>query len=119
MIECKNGAVSSLISKSDANQLSGSVHWFRAQYDQTCVPTPLIIHPSRTFLKQASPEPHTRVMDATRLADLAGAFRDFIKGIATNEKYLIASEVEKSLAHFGLTGNQFVDRYSADFSIST
>ena len=46
VIECKNGAVSQTVNKSDCNQLTGSIMWFRDRYDHSCSSEPILVHPS-------------------------------------------------------------------------
>jgi hypothetical protein len=55
VIECKSGATSPVISKSDSDQLSGAINWFGSKYDKSCSAAPVLIHPSFTFDKQAAP----------------------------------------------------------------
>ena len=64
VIECKSGAVlADRISKSDTNQLNGSIVWFRGKYDETCSMTPVMVHPKTVFEHAASPDPDIRIVN--------------------------------------------------------
>ena len=46
VIECKNAAVTDFIRKTDLDQLSGSLSWFRREYELPASALALMIHPS-------------------------------------------------------------------------
>ena len=115
VIECKNGAVNNSISKRDSNQLSGSMNWFGDKYDRPCRAYPIIIHPSRTFIKEAFPVPDTRIIDKGKLGDFARMLRKFAVALAADKSFLDAQEVGKLLKHFEFTAKKFTNRYTVKF----
>src|SRR5204863_403327 len=64
VIECKSGTTGSkTISKSDCDQLGGSMSWFGNEYGADVRATPIMIHPEFTFSRQASPREAMRIID--------------------------------------------------------
>jgi hypothetical protein len=112
VIECKNEATATTITKSYANQLGGSINWFRATYDQTCSAMPLIIHPSETFEYAATPAEGTRVINAEKLPLLRDAVRRFAVGASTEFRTCTAKEIANLLGSVNLLAAQFTDRFS-------
>jgi hypothetical protein len=118
VIECKSGATTSQISKSDCNQLAGSMSWFASAYDNTCRATPVIVHPVNIFDRYSSPLPSTRIIERNSLQNLRGALRAYGTALAVNRTYLNETEVAKLLAHYKLTGTAFLPAYSKSFTVS-
>lgn len=85
VIECKNGAVTSEVSKHDADQLSGSMNWFAEVYGPGLEATPVMVHPSATFGRQAFPHPETRVVTRDGLHRWKAAVRAFVVALASGE----------------------------------
>ena len=63
VIECKNGATSGVISKSDTDQLTGSMVWFDGGYDTSCHAVPVMVHPNNVLDHHASARDDMRVID--------------------------------------------------------
>jgi len=118
VIECKSGAITDKISKSDCNQLIGSMSWFRSAYDASCQATPVMIHKSHIFDRYSSPQPETRIVDTKRLIDFRQHVRGMGVALATNRSYADAAIVGKQLSHFGLTGKQLIGTMSVGFKLS-
>lgn len=78
VIECKNGSTTEEISKTDINQLNGSIQWFRAEYQADCSCAPVIIHCSNIHDYAATADPETRVITTAVLEALKEAVRRFI-----------------------------------------
>jgi hypothetical protein len=112
IIEAKNGATTPAISKHDCNQLLGSVEWFKHAYDKSCTPIPVIIHPSNTFDRHASPGADFRVMDKERLTRLKGKLKEYTSAIATSGKINDPAFIRDRLKAFGFASADFVDLFT-------
>ncbi|WP_108683608.1 DEAD/DEAH box helicase family protein [Methyloceanibacter sp. wino2] len=108
IIECKSGATSPQISKADCNQLIGSVSWFKNTYDPACTGVPVIIHPSKTFQKDAAPLPEMRVVDEDRLEKFKDTVRKYAIALSNGKAYKDKAQVKDLLVHFELTGAQII-----------
>lgn len=118
VIECKSGATTSQISKTDCNQLIGSMSWFTTAYDATCQAIPVMVHPANLYDRYSSPAPTTRIIEATGLQALKDALRVYGKALAANCTYQNETEVMKLLTYYKLTGAGFLPRYSKNFNVS-
>lgn len=109
VIECKSGAVSApKISKTDTNQLNGSIIWFSKKYDQTCSMTPISVHPKTIFENAASPHADIRIMNRAGLERLRDAVRAYSISLASNGGLTEAKFVAKQLLHHKLTAETIV-----------
>lgn len=77
VIEAKSGAVAKFISRHYINQLAGSINWFRQRYDASVTATPIMIHPSDTLSKDASPVAGARIITEAKMALVCRALRAF------------------------------------------
>lgn len=110
VIECKSGAIKApAISKTDTDQLAGSIHWFRLKYDATCTVFPIVFHPKSVFDKAASPGPSTRVIDTIGLKALKMKVKNFAISLSSEKKYLDRKLVAEHLDHFGLTPKKVLE----------
>jgi hypothetical protein len=82
VIEAKSGAVNNLIHKRDANQLGGSMNWFRERYGDAAKGQPVMVHLARDLAKDASPTPNMCVIDLDGLSKLKTAVRKLAEGLA-------------------------------------
>lgn len=112
VIECKSGAVNELISKSYANQLSGSVNWFGERYDHTCTCTPIMVHPSKTFEAAATPHPKTRIITKELLPTFGRTIRDFVKAVSENLETIDAARIQTLLNHYRLSPAMLIDGFT-------
>ncbi|UGV24678.1 hypothetical protein E0H22_02645 [Rhodopseudomonas boonkerdii] len=113
VIECKSGATQApAISKHDCNQLTGSMTWFSAQYDNTCSATPVMVHPRTNHEFAATLHPDTRIIERDRLARLLGALTDYAAALGQNNGFADAKTVATQQHHFGLTPSEFLARYT-------
>ncbi|MEZ5594255.1 MAG: DEAD/DEAH box helicase family protein [Gammaproteobacteria bacterium] len=117
VIECKNEATSSTISKGYCNQLNGSCTWFETGYDNTCSYTPIMVHPSLVFEYAASPNPHIRLITNYELTKFRQAVKEFIKSVATNNELGNQAAIRKKLVAYKLRAADFVDIYTAPFTV--
>lgn len=110
VIECKSGAVSApKISKSDTNQLNGSIVWFAKNYDQGCMMTPIMIHPKTIFEHAASPDSNIRIINKSGLKKLRDAVRKYSVALTNPGRFNDASVVERELIHHQLSADKIVN----------
>lgn len=103
VIECKSGAIAQKITKTYANQLSGSMNWFAKRYDQTSTAVAILVHPSRVFEAAASPHPSARIITAKTLPMLKDSVKCFAMTLASSTGELDASQIQQQLEHYKLT----------------
>lgn len=104
VIECKSGAVlTERISKSDTNQLNGSMVWFKEKYDNSCSATPIMVHPKTVFEHAASPPQDLRIVNPDGLKRLRDAIVAFSISLSTTGAFRDTREVEKQLKHHKLS----------------
>lgn len=82
VIEAKTGATTDVIHKRDANQLSGSVLWFRDIYDVSARAVPVMVHQARQLARDASATPGMRVLNQDGLDRLKAAVRAYASALA-------------------------------------
>lgn len=112
VIECKSGSQSQVIGKTDCDQLTGSITWFKNTYDATCTPTPIMIHPSDSFDKYSSISPGTRVIDSEKLDALKAEVHKYAAGVSQGTIRTDAGAVSKLLKTHALYGNIFAQQYA-------
>ncbi len=115
IIECKSGVenLNKLVSKDYCNQLLGSESWFKQRYDASCLPIPILVHPSAKFGPEASPSAEMRVIDIDRLAALKTAVEQFTRAVIAGEaRFAPVEKFAQSLQHFGLSEMSFLQRFT-------
>jgi hypothetical protein len=63
VIEVKSGSKSQVVHKGDANQLSGSINWFRERYDPTARATAVMVHRAHRLADDAAAPPGMKVLN--------------------------------------------------------
>lgn len=114
VIECKNESSSDEISKSDINQINGSIQWFNNEYKgKGFNNTPLLIHNSNTCTRESSPHQDQRIMTP----DLLDKFREKINEFCIawlNSENPNSTKVLDSLLHnFSLTPDQIINQFTS------
>jgi hypothetical protein len=112
VIEAKNGATTSTISKSDCNQLSGAMNWFEGAYDKSSSAVPIMIHPVNAADAASAPDPRTRVITREKLTELNTAIHAFAEEVAHGDWPPDAKLLGDLLTHHGLTASDFVSRFT-------
>lgn len=112
VIECKSGATSNRINRSDIEQLLHSEAWFKDMYGEQTKYTPIIIHPSRKLADDAVASPESRVIDEERLTKLRTAANDFFIAVSGKGAVLEQSKISENLIKFSFTHGQFVNCYT-------
>lgn len=113
IIECKSRTTVEAISKSDCGQLLSSIQWFKNKYllgEQNY--TPVIIHNSDIFGKEASPSPNMRVMTPELLGKFSDAVKSFSERVVGNAVIGNSKEIEKLLNVLKLNGKQIISTYT-------
>lgn len=112
VIEDKSGVMDNHpVFKDDAKQLSNSMDWFRSQYP-TSSGTPVLVHPWSSFDPKAAIPTGCRVLTTEKLTSLRSALDQFATALSEGDAYRDPTRVGKLLAHYGLTAQHFVDRYT-------
>ncbi|MGJ7610685.1 MULTISPECIES: DEAD/DEAH box helicase [unclassified Variovorax] len=112
VIECKSGATVDTVTKTYANQLSGSMNWFGKRYDQSCTAIAVLVHPSRTFEAAATPHPTARVITLDTLPAFKDAVRSYIKAAAASLETLDAKRTQQLLEHENLTPERLLANFT-------
>lgn len=114
VIECKSGVTTEFIAKNDASQLSGSVDWFREQYDPTCQAVPVMIHRAAQLHDKAAAREGMRIITFEKLAQLRAAVEKFARAVAPEGAYSDAMRVGEQLEALDLTAQTIVNRWSTE-----
>ena len=117
VIECKNGATATTISKDYCNQLNGSCNWFEGKYDNTCSYVPIMVHPSTLFEYAASPKPSIRIITKEKLNEFCTSVRDFIKSVASNNELGNQAAIRQKLIAYKLRAVDFSDIYTVPYKV--
>lgn len=96
VIEAKSGSKTQVIHKGDANQLAGSMNWFRERYGELAQATPVIVHKAHRLADDAAATPGMRVLNEAGLTRLKAAAIAFAEGLAT-ERWDRATDVDQLL----------------------
>lgn len=114
IIECKNGVKTKFVSKSDCNQISGSLNWFKERYGLSCKLCPILVHPYLNIHELASPDSRMRVMNVTLLDQFKKSIEGFSKAIVHDWDNVLNPEVlQKNINHFGLAYSKLVSTYTS------
>lgn len=117
VIECKNEAKASTISKDYCNQLNGSCNWFESKYDTTCSYTPIMIHPSILFEYAASPKPTIKIISKDKLKEFCDAVRAFIKSVAIKNEMGNQEAIRQKLIAYKLRAIDICENYTEPYKI--
>lgn len=112
VIECKNEAVVTTISKDYCNQLNGSCNWFERKYDSSCSYDPIMVHLSNVFEYSASPKPTTSIITKEKLNAFCLSVRKFIQSVATGNELGNQAEIGQKLMTYNLRAIDFVENYT-------
>ncbi|MGH3938997.1 MAG: hypothetical protein ACRDTG_10250 [Pseudonocardiaceae bacterium] len=105
VIEAKSGAKSQVIHKGDANQLSGSMNWFRERYDPTARAIPVMVHRAHRLAPDAAAPPGMKVLTESGLAGLRSAVLKFAAGLAS-DRWGTASSIDRQLTGHRLRASE-------------
>ncbi|MDX8035873.1 helicase C-terminal domain-containing protein [Lentzea sp. BCCO 10_0856] len=97
VIEAKSGSRTQVIHKGDANQLAGSMNWFRERYDPTARATPVMVHKAHRLADDAAAAAGMKVLDEDGLNRLRTAVLAFATGLAA-DRWDRAATVDRHLA---------------------
>ncbi|WP_214835071.1 DEAD/DEAH box helicase family protein [Exiguobacterium sp. E4787] len=113
IIECKNEATTSTISKRYCNQLNGSLVWFENHYPLISKRIPIMIHPYNRFEYAATPHATTRIITKEKLEELRENLGSFITQVAScsYDKPTVAG----LLKSFYFEHDSFIEKYTVEF----
>lgn len=117
VIEAKNEATTSTISKVYCNQLNGSCNWFEGKYDNTCSYLPILVHPSNVFEYAASPKSTMRIMTKEKLDEFCKSVHDFIKSICSNYELGNQVAIREKLIAYKLRAVDLEDSYTVKYQV--
>jgi hypothetical protein len=113
VIECKNGVTSTTtIAKKDADQLAGSINWFKAAYDQSCQVTPVMVHPALVFHDAASPIADVRIIDGDCLAKIRAELLAYANTLGALNALPKAEQLQGFFAQSNFTREKFVSSFT-------
>lgn len=115
VIECKNGATSDKICKSDCGQLNTSGHWFRENYDQTSFFVPVMIHQSTTLEYSATLESSTRIVNEEMLRKLKTEVHKFVNSLCKNDNLDDIQFIRSRLIGHKLRADDIIVNYTKKF----
>jgi hypothetical protein len=108
VIECKSGAESNEISRTDIGQLANSMFWFHEKYDPSCKATPVMVHPNRRLHVKASASTGTRIITREKLEDLRGHVLDLAQSLTTSGAFVDIAEIGLRIESAQLTAKQLL-----------
>lgn len=114
MIECKNEATATTISKDYVDKSAGRQHWFDGTYGPGCSVASVMVHPSYVVSHYAAPDPKLRIMTVKKLAELTAAVRSLARSIA-NSGMADVTAIGKALDYHNLTAGKIVDAFTESF----
>ncbi len=113
VIECKNESETEYISKSDCNQLNGSIEWFKDLYDEnSCVSTPVMVHKSVVFDFEASPNPSIKIVNESNLKSFKDSINKFSRDFVKDGNFTNVLKIQELLEYYNLTGDKIIDKYT-------
>ena len=112
VIECKNTAVTDFIRKTDLDQLSGSLSWFRQEYELPATALAVMIHPSNKVHPSGAAPVGCRVITAETLPRLRDAVRGWATALAGDDQYRNPDAVRQQLAARKLNGRSSVEAFA-------
>lgn len=114
VIECKNEVLATNnIAKKDAGQLGQSMRWFEAKYNNVNS-TPVMVHPSQILKSDASLVSGMRIINEKKLNNLRISLKKFSKELENPAVNRNVIEITKRLNQYGLTANEFINRYTVE-----
>jgi len=99
--------------KSDAEQLSNAMDWFRGQYPGL-LSTPILIHPQAKFDTRAAVPTGCQVVTTAKLAGLRDAVSRLAQRLADQNAFRDVARVGALLNAHGLTASSFVARHTVE-----
>lgn len=118
IIEAKSESTADEISRDYLQQLSHSTDWFVKAYPGFNQGIPILIHPSRYPMSNATPRENARIMTFSKLADLREAIGNFSRAIQIDNGYRDPGVIEPNLAGFGLDSASMLNRWTQTFKNS-
>nr|WP_315083992.1 helicase C-terminal domain-containing protein [uncultured Campylobacter sp.] len=115
IIECKNGAITDTISKSDIEQITSSTSWFNQTYhikDKNNYFS-ILIHPSNKISQDAFSNEKIRVMTDKNLQIFKENIRGFFNSIKNKSSDNRA--IDKQLKHYRLEPILIIENYTEDY----
>ncbi len=114
MLECKNEATATIISKDYVDKSAGRHHWFEATYGPGCSVASVMVHPSSVVSHYAAPDPKLRIMAVENLDQLTAAVRSLARSIS-NSGMADVTAIGRALDYHKLTSGKLVKAFTTSF----
>lgn len=101
-----------VIIKSEAEQLTHSMTWFKQNYPDISKPIPVLVHPSEELDAQTYVPTGTRVITQTELDSLRRDVEAFVRQLAVDNAWSNPTTVASALAQHNLTADLVLQRHS-------
>ncbi|USK44093.1 DEAD/DEAH box helicase [Cytobacillus oceanisediminis] len=113
IIEAKNNSMNSKVSRADVEQLLHSIQWHTDKYGVDQQYVPILMHKATKCMDNAHPSNDSRVMNSQLLIQLKAALSHLAKSLSSKSPHSwTAKEVHGLLVSYGLTCEQFVEKYT-------
>ena len=112
VIECKSAAVTDFIRKTDLDQLSGSLSWFRDEYEPPATALAVMIRRSNKPHRSGAAPFGCRIITAETLPSLREAVRGWATALAGGDHYRNPDAVREQLAVRKLNGRNAIEGYA-------
>ena len=112
VIECKNAAATDFIRKTDLDQLSGSLSWFRGEYELPASALAVMIHPSNKVHRSGAAPVGCRIITTETLPKLRDAVRGWATALVGDDQYRNPDAVRQQLAARTLNGRSSIEAYA-------
>ena len=111
VIECKNNAVSSSISKEYCNQLSGHIQWHESLYSMCKRPIPVMIHSASTIGDISSVPAGMQLFNSSKLDQFKKNLQSYAAALSEGEKYRQAPQISSLLSSYNFFPDRFANEY--------
>lgn len=118
VIECKNETTTETISKHDCAQLNTSIEWFNGLYHSSGSCYPFMIHNSKIFSFESSPNAKIRIMTPRKLSSFKEQISAFSHEVVLAENFSNPSNITRLLNQHQLFGIQIFNNYTEHFAIN-
>lgn len=118
VIECKNETTTDTITKHDCNQLNGSYMWFKNLYqDEQVKCVPIMIHNSKVFNYECSPNEFIRIMTPELLDKFKHHIRSFVCAMCRGDNFKNYERINQLLKEYLLYKEILVNEYTTEYTI--
>lgn len=115
IIECKNNAINGVVSKSDLNQLSGALNWYKERYILENDYCGIFFHPYYKIDRRGSFSSEMKVVPKEKFELLKKNVEAFVEKLSNkNLSEWSANEIDQLLNDFHLRIKSFINHYTVE-----